>query len=78
MINTKIKFYLPFSATGIELICPKYKDMSILNYNLSSLLRIFAIEDVIRIFRLMLFEKKILFVDKEYNYLPFFIQVHEY
>ena len=67
MINTKIKFYLPFSATGIELICPKYKDMSILNYNLSSLLRIFAIEDVIRIFRLMLFEKKILFVDKEYN-----------
>ena len=67
MINTKIKFYLPFSATGIELICPKYKDMSILNYNLSSLFRIFAIEDVIRIFRLMLFEKKILFVDKEYN-----------
>ena len=67
MINTKIKFYLPFSTTGVELICPKYKDMSILNYNLSSLLRIFTIDDIIRIFKLMLFERKILFVDKEYN-----------
>ena len=66
-INTRIKFYLPFCPHSIEINCPKYKDMSILNYNLSNLLILFSVENIITIFRLMLFEKKILFVDNEYN-----------
>ena len=67
LINTRIKFYLPFWTRGIEINCPRYKDMNILNYNLTNLLSLFSVENIITIFRLMLFEKKILFVDQEYN-----------
>ena len=67
LINTRLKFYLPFCPHGIEINCPRYKDMNILNYNLTNLLTLFSVENIITIFRLMLFEKKILFVDKEYN-----------
>lgn len=66
-INTRLKFYLPNYPRSIEINCPRYKDMNILNYNLTNLLTLFSVENIITIFRLMLFEKKILFVDSEYN-----------
>ena len=65
--NTKVKFFLPFSPKGIELICPKVQDISVMNSNISSLLKYFSIDRIIIIFRLILFEKKILFIDDDYT-----------
>jgi hypothetical protein len=65
--NTKVKFFLPFCPKGIELTCPKVQDISIMNSNISSLLKYFSIDRIIIIFRLMLFEKKILFIDDDYT-----------
>ena len=65
--NTKVKFFLPFCPKGIELTCPKVQDISIMNSNISSLLKYFSIDRIIIIFRLILFEKKILFIDDDYT-----------
>ena len=65
--NTKVKFFVPYCNKGIELICPKVQDISIMNTNISNLLRYFSIEKLIIIFRLVLFEKKILFIDDDYT-----------
>ena len=46
---------------------PKFKDMNILNCNICELLNIFRIKNIIRIFRLLLFEKKIVFIDDDYS-----------
>ena len=65
--NTKVKFFIPYAPKGIELKCPKVKDISIMNTNMSNLLHCFSIDNLIIIFRLMLFEKKILFIDDDYT-----------
>ena len=65
--NTKVKFFIPYCPEGIELDCPKVQDISVMNTNISSLLKYFSIDRIIIIFRLMLFEKKILFIDEDYT-----------
>ena len=69
--NTKVKFFIPYCDKGIELICPKVQDISIMNTNISSLLKYFSIDKLVIIFRLILFEKKILFIDDDYTRLSF-------
>jgi hypothetical protein len=69
--NTKVKFFVPYCSKGIELICPKVQDISIMNTNISLLLKYFTIDKLIIIFRLVLFEKKILFIDDDYTRLSF-------
>ena len=69
--NTKVKFFVPYCNKGIELICPKVQDISIMNTNISNLLNYFTIDKLIIIFRLILFEKKILFIDDDYTRLSF-------
>ena len=69
--NTKVKFFVPYCNKGIELICPKVQDISIMNTNISLLLKYFTIDKLIIIFRLVLFEKKILFIDDDYTRLSF-------
>ena len=65
--NTKVKFFVPFTNRGIELACPKVQDISVMNTNISTLLKYFSIDKLIIIFRLILFEKKILFIDDDYT-----------
>ena len=66
-INTKVKFFVPYYNKGIELSCPKVQDISVMNTKMSALLKYFSIDRIIIIFRLMLFEKKILFIDDDYT-----------
>jgi hypothetical protein len=66
-MNKRLKFFIPFSQSPLELIGPVYKDLSIINNNLINLLELFSIENILIIYRLMLFEQKLLFVDDEYN-----------
>ena len=49
----------------IELDLPR--DANILNSNLCEILKLFRIKNIIRIFRLLLFEKKIVFIDSDYS-----------
>ena len=65
--NTRVKFFVPFCNNGIELICPKVQDISVMNTNISTLLRYFTIDKLVVIFRLILFEKKVLFIDDDYT-----------
>ena len=65
--ETRLKFYIPYFPTPIEINSPKYKDLSLLNNNYSLLFQLFSIDNILVIFRLMLFEKKILFIDKSYD-----------
>ena len=66
-VNTKIKFFVPFCKEGIDLICPKVQDINVMNTNITTLLRYFSIEKLLFIFRFILFEKKILFIDDDYT-----------
>ena len=75
-INSFIKFPLPYISMEeqinkknnlIMIEPPKFKDMNILNCNICELLNIFRIKNIIRIFRLLLFEKKIVFIDDDYS-----------
>ena len=65
--ETSVKFYIPYFQKGIKLICPKMDDIGIMTTSICSLLKYFNIDNLIIIFRLMLFEKKILFIDNDYT-----------
>ena len=67
--SSKLKFYIPYYSNGIELSCPKEEDISIMNTNLSDLLKYFRIDNIVLIFRFILFEKKILFFYDDYSIL---------
>ena len=69
--HTKVKFFIPYNTTGIDLICPKVQDISVMNTNISKLLKYFSIDKLVIIFRIILFEKKILFIDNNYTRLSF-------
>jgi hypothetical protein len=64
--NKKLNFYIPNNNNYIEILSPTYKDLPIFNDNMSNLLEIFSIENIIIIHSLMLLEQKILFVGDEY------------
>ena len=62
-----VQFYIPYFGTGIEIKCPKFNDLKIMNTKISDLVTLFSIDYIIIIFRLLLFEKKILFIDDDYT-----------
>jgi hypothetical protein len=66
-IKSRVHFYIPYFCEGIELKCPKFNDLKIMNTTLSDLLKVFTIDYIVIIFRFLLFEKKILFIDDEYT-----------
>ena len=66
-VNTKLKFPLPFTPEFIDIMSPYYQDMCLLGSDITCLINLFSIENIIFIFRLMIFEQKILFVDNEYD-----------
>jgi hypothetical protein len=65
--ETKVKFFIPYFNKSIKLICPKMHDINIVNTKISILLNKFNIDNIVIIFRLMLFEKRILFIDDDYT-----------
>ena len=67
--NSLVKFFVPYYAKKIEIICPKIEDINIMNVSTFSLLKFFSIEHILTIFKLILSEKKILFIDKSYEVL---------
>ena len=66
-IHNCVQFYIPYFGAGIEIKCPKFNDLKIMNTKISDLVSLFSIEYIIIIFRLLLFEKKILFIDDDYT-----------
>ena len=66
--NTKIQFFLPYcNNPKIELQCPKIDDISIMNSNFMGLFKYLSIDNIVLIFRLILFEKKLLFIHNDYT-----------
>ena len=65
--ETRVKFFIPYFNNNIQLRCPKMQDINVMNTNISNLLQLFSIDNLIIIFRLILFEKKILFIDNDYT-----------
>ena len=65
-IHSNVIFYVPYYPEGIEIRCPKLNDLK-MNTNLSCLLKLFTIDYIVVIFRFLLFEKKILFIDDDYT-----------
>ena len=65
--KTRVKFYIPFLENGLLLKCPKINEISLVNINYMKLIELFSIENIIIIIRLLLLEKKILFIDDDYT-----------
>ena len=65
--NSTIKFFLPYYNKRLEINCPKIEDISVMNTNTCTLLSVFSVEHIITIYKLILNEKKILFIDKYYE-----------
>ena len=65
--NSSVKFFLPYYNKKIEIYCPKIEDINIMNVSTISLLKVFSVEHLIIIYKLILSEKKILFIDKYYD-----------
>ena len=73
--NSKLKFHIPYFKNGIEIACPKVNDINIININVSILFKWFSIENILIILRLLLFEKKLLFIDDNYERLSNVIDI---
>ena len=66
-IESRVHFYIPYFSQGIELKCPKLNDLKVMNSTISNLLNLFSIDYIVIIFRFLIFEKKILFIDEDYT-----------
>ena len=65
--NSIVQFFVPYYDKKLELKCPKIDDINIMNVNTISLLKVFKIDHIVTILKLILSEKKILFIDKYYD-----------
>jgi hypothetical protein len=65
--KSKVKFFIPYYNRRLEINCPKIDDISVINANTCTLLKVFSIDHIITIYKLLLHEKKILFIDKYYE-----------
>ena len=65
--HSRVRFYLPYAQKKLELLCPKADDVAIMNSNFTKLFDYLSADNIILIFRLILTEKKILFVDDDYS-----------
>ena len=67
-IETMVQFYIPYNSRNeIKIKYPKLNDINIMNTSISNLLEYFSIDLIVIIFRFLLFEKKILFIDDDYT-----------
>ena len=67
-IETMVQFYIPYNNEDhITIKYPKLNDLKIMNSSICNLLKYFPIDLIIYVFRLLLFEKKILFIDDDYT-----------
>ena len=67
--NSLVKFYIPYCNRDISLRCTTINGLNIMNIDFAKLTQIFSINNIIIIFRLLLSEKKILFIDDDYTVL---------
>ena len=67
--NSLVKFYLPYWDKEISLKCTTINRLNTISIDLVKLTRIFSINNIIIIFRLLLSEKKILFIYDNYTVL---------
>ena len=65
--NMRIRFYIPYNSSKMELLCPKVDDVSIMNSTFTKLFDYLSIDNIILVFRLLLSEKKILFIHDDYT-----------
>ena len=66
--NMRIQFFVPYcNNPKIELQCPKLNDISIMNSNFMGLFKYLSTDNIVLIFRLLLSEKKILFIHDDYT-----------
>ena len=66
--NMRIQFFIPYcNNPKIELQCPKLNDISIMNSNFMGLFKYLSTDNIVLIFRLLLSEKKILFIHDDYT-----------
>ena len=72
-IQSMVQFYIPYNRENcLKIKYPKLNDLKIMNSSMCNLLKYFPIDLIISIFRLLLFEKKILFIDNDYTRLSNF------
>ena len=65
--NSLVKFYLPYCDKDISLRNTKINGLNIMYIDFAKLTHIFSVSNIIIIFRLLLSEKKILFIDDDYT-----------
>ena len=65
-IESKVHFYIPYFSKGIDIKCPKLSDLK-MNSTISELLKLFSIDYIVIIFRFLIFERKVLFIDEDYT-----------
>ena len=65
--NMRVRFYIPYNNEKMELLCHKMDDLSTTNGKLIKLFDYFHVDKIIIIFRLLLSEKKILFIHDDYT-----------
>ena len=65
--NMRVRFYIPYNNEKMELLCHKMDDLSTTNGKLIKLFDYFSVDKIIIIFRLLLSEKKILFIHDDYT-----------
>ena len=65
--NSIVKFFIPYYNRRLEINCPKIDDISIMNANTCTLLTVFSVDHIVTIYKLLILEKKILFIDKYYE-----------
>ena len=66
--NMNIQFFLPFcNNPRIEIQCPTVDDVSIMNSNYIGIFKYLSVDNIVLIFRLLLSEKKLLFIHDDYT-----------
>ena len=65
--NSLVKFYVPYCNKDISLRSTTINGLNVMNFDFSKLTNIFSINNIIIIFRLLLSEKKILFINDDYT-----------
>ena len=67
--NQKILFYIPYNPSVFQLVCPFRPSM--VNFTTCNILKYLSIENIIKIFHLILLEQKILFIHNDYQILSY-------
>ena len=57
-----MNFFVPYLKKCVQLDCPKLEDINIMNSSAIELFRNFSIDNILVIFRLLITEKKILYL----------------